>query len=86
MLEAEVPARLADATLSQGDELLTFGERADSDRPFLDRNRHRGGFREKLDDRNPAHPPIPRGRDGKDIDCGTRCEDSQISLLNTGFF
>ena len=41
VLELEVLVRLADATLAQGDELLTLGERADGDRPLLECDWHR---------------------------------------------
>jgi hypothetical protein len=44
VLELEVLAILAEAAaLTQGDELLAFGERADGDRPFLEGNWHREG-------------------------------------------
>ena len=40
VLDFEVLLRLANPALSEGDELLTFGERADGHRPFLESNRH----------------------------------------------
>jgi hypothetical protein len=43
VLEPEVLAGLPDAALAQRDQLLTFGERADGDRPFLESNWHVGG-------------------------------------------
>ena len=41
MLDAEALVGFANSTLSQGDELLAFGERTDGDRPLLERNRHK---------------------------------------------
>jgi len=40
VLDLEVLLRLADAALSERDELLTLGERADGHRPFLESNWH----------------------------------------------
>ncbi len=40
VLDAKALVGLANAALSQGDELLALGERADGDRPLLERNRH----------------------------------------------
>jgi hypothetical protein len=40
VLQLEVPVGLPDAALTQRDELLAFGERADGDRPFLQSNWH----------------------------------------------
>ncbi len=41
VVELEVLFRLANTTLTQGEELLALGERADGDRPFLERDRHK---------------------------------------------
>jgi len=41
VVELEVLVRLADAPLAEGDELLAFGERADGDRPLLERDWHK---------------------------------------------
>jgi hypothetical protein len=43
VLEGKVLARLADAALAQGEQLLTFSEGAHGDGPFLESDRHRGG-------------------------------------------
>jgi len=40
VVELEVLLGLADAALTQGEELFALSERADGDRPFLERNWH----------------------------------------------
>ena len=45
MLDLEVLALFADASLAQGDELFALGEGTDGDRPFLESNWHRKGER-----------------------------------------
>jgi len=46
VIELEMLAVVAKVTLSQGDELLAFGKRADGDRPFLEGSWHREGGKE----------------------------------------
>jgi hypothetical protein len=43
VLDLEVLALFADASLAQGDELFALGEGTDGDRPFLESNWHRKG-------------------------------------------
>ena len=64
MLDFEMLARLANATFSQGDKLLAFGERADGDRPFFERDWHRSGCSEATSPREDE--AVPRQRQAKD--------------------
>jgi hypothetical protein len=59
VLDFEMLARLANATLSQGDKLLAFGERADGDRPFFERDWHRSTSPREDE-------AVPRQRQAKD--------------------
>jgi hypothetical protein len=43
VLEGEVLARLTDAALAQGEQLLTFREGAHGNGPFLESDRHKPG-------------------------------------------
>ena len=52
VLEREVLVRLADAALAEGEQLLALGECAHGDGPFLESDRHKGGWKREL--RGPA--------------------------------